>query len=137
MTDSVGATHGAILERGIVDLHFDLPMHLYEERDRGNTLSTEFLPNLETGGIGVIVAAIYLEDRYLPARAQEVALGQIACLQRGAGALPALRHLQIPFRNHESACGRQNRADHRHGRRRAARRRSRSLRNHFTNKGFV
>ena len=42
---------------------------------------TEFLPNLEAGGIGVIVAAIYLEDRYLPDRAKEVALDQIACLR--------------------------------------------------------
>jgi membrane dipeptidase len=81
MTDSLVQRTARLVERGIVDLHFDLPMHLYEERDRGNALATEFLPDLEAGGIGVIVAAIYLEDRYLPDHALEVALGQIACLR--------------------------------------------------------
>jgi membrane dipeptidase len=83
MTDSVAQRTARFLERGIVDLHFDLPMHLYEERHCSDTLATKFLSNFERGGIGVVVAAIYLEDRYLPDRAKEVALGQIACLQAG------------------------------------------------------
>ena len=29
---------------GIVDLHFDLPMDLYEKRNRKNVLETDFLP---------------------------------------------------------------------------------------------
>lgn len=29
---------------GIIDLHFDLPMDLYEKRERKNVLETEFLP---------------------------------------------------------------------------------------------
>jgi membrane dipeptidase len=66
---------------GIVDLHFDLPMHLYELRNRNDVLPSEFLPGFETGGIGVIVAAIYLEDRYLPERGLEIALAQIRCLR--------------------------------------------------------
>ncbi len=81
MTNSSAQGTARFLEHGIVDLHFDLPMHLYEERHRSDILSAEFLPNFETGGIGVIVAAIYLEDRYLPDRAKETALGQIACLR--------------------------------------------------------
>src|SRR6266403_3234913 len=52
---------------GIIDLHFDLPMDLYEKRDRKNVLETEFLPELDAGNIGVVAAAIYVEDRYLSA----------------------------------------------------------------------
>ena len=51
---------------GIIDLHFDLPMDLYEKRERKNVLETEFLPELEAGNIGVVGVAIYIEDRYLP-----------------------------------------------------------------------
>ena len=69
---------------GIVDLHFDLPMDLYEKRDRPDVLKQEFLPAIEAGDIGVIGAAIYIEDRYLPENALSVALGQIAQLYRGA-----------------------------------------------------
>src|SRR5882724_9813414 len=69
--------------QGMVDLHFDLPMDLYEKRNRGNILATEFLPQVEVGKIGVIGAAIYIEDRYLPEMALPVALGQIAQLYAG------------------------------------------------------
>ena len=64
---------------GLVDLHFDLPMDLFEKRDRQNVLVTEFLPELEAGNIGVLAAAIFIEDRYMAAdKALSVALGQIA-----------------------------------------------------------
>src|SRR5438874_6726667 len=66
--------------QGMVDLHFDLPMDLYEKRNRGDILATEFLPQVEAGKIGVIGAAIYIEDRYLPEIPLPVALGQIAQL---------------------------------------------------------
>ena len=39
---------------GIIDLHFDLPMDLYEKRERKKVLETEFLPELEAGNIGVV-----------------------------------------------------------------------------------
>ena len=68
--------HGA----GIVDMHFDLPMDLYEKRDRPNVLTTEFLPEFEAGGMGLIGAALYIEDRYLPERGLKVALDQISRL---------------------------------------------------------
>jgi len=51
---------------GVIDMHFDLPMDLYEKRAQPNILATEFLPEFETGGMGIIGAAIYIEDRYLP-----------------------------------------------------------------------
>jgi membrane dipeptidase len=65
---------------GIIDLHFDLPMDLYEKRERKNVLETEFLPELEAGNIGLVGVAIYIEDRYLPDAGLRVALDQIARL---------------------------------------------------------
>src|SRR6266700_6453282 len=65
---------------GLIDMHFDLPMDLYEKRGRSNVLATEFLPELEADGMGIIGAAIYIEDQYLPERGLQVALGQIARL---------------------------------------------------------
>src|SRR5881227_2778094 len=65
---------------GVIDMHFDLPMDLYEKRDRKNVLETEFLPELQAGNIGVVGVAIYIEDRYLPDAGLRVALDQIARL---------------------------------------------------------
>jgi membrane dipeptidase len=65
---------------GIIDMHFDLPMDLYEKRERTNVLESEFLPDLETGNISVVGAAIYIEDRYLPHNGLRVALDQVARL---------------------------------------------------------
>jgi membrane dipeptidase len=65
---------------GIIDMHFDLPMDLYEKRQRGDVLETEFLPELEAGNVSVVGAAIYIEDRYLPEAGLRVALDQIARL---------------------------------------------------------
>src|SRR5256886_8800332 len=64
--------------QGMVDLHFDLPMVLYDNRDRKNVLASHFLPELEAGDIGTVAAAIYIEDQYVPDKALEVALGQVA-----------------------------------------------------------
>ena len=65
---------------GIVDLHFDLPMDLYEKRERENVFESDFLPELEAGNIGVVGVAIYIEDRYLPEMGLRVALDQMARL---------------------------------------------------------
>jgi len=65
---------------GIIDLHFDLAMDLYEKRERKNVLKSEFLPELEAGNIAVIGVAVYIEDRYLPEACLRVALDQIARL---------------------------------------------------------
>ena len=64
--------------QGIVDLHFDLPMFLYDNRDRKNVLASDFLPEFEAGNIGTVVAGIYIEDQYVLDKALEVALGQLA-----------------------------------------------------------
>jgi membrane dipeptidase len=65
---------------GIIDMHFDLPMDLYEKRVQPNILTAEFLPEFEAGGLGIIGAAIYIEDRYLPDRGLQVGLDEIARL---------------------------------------------------------
>jgi membrane dipeptidase len=73
--------HIARLHRhGVIDMHFDLPMDLYDKRDRKNVLATDFLEDLEAGDISVAGAAIYIEDRYLPEMGLRVALDQIARL---------------------------------------------------------
>ena len=71
---------------GIVDLHFDLPMDLYEKRERKNVLETEFLPELDAGSIGLVGVAIYIEDRYLLETGLRVALDQVARLYAEAEA---------------------------------------------------
>jgi membrane dipeptidase len=65
---------------GIIDMHFDLPMDLYEKRAQPNVLAAESLPEFEAGGMGIIGAALYIEDRYLPERGLQVVLDQIARL---------------------------------------------------------
>jgi membrane dipeptidase len=65
---------------GIIDLHFDLPLDLYEKRNSPGLLVSHYLPEFEAGDIGVIGAAVYVEDRYLPEMALRVALDQVARL---------------------------------------------------------
>jgi membrane dipeptidase len=78
--------HVARLHRhGVIDMHFDLPMDLYDKRDRKNVLATDFLADLEAGDIGVAGAAIYIEDRYLPEMGLRIALDQIARLYLEVG----------------------------------------------------
>jgi membrane dipeptidase len=67
-------------QHGVVDMHFDLLMDLYERRGRAGLLDTDYLPELRAGGIGVLGVAIYIEDKYLPEMALRVALGQVARL---------------------------------------------------------
>jgi membrane dipeptidase len=69
-----------LLSQGVIDFHFDLPMELYAKRDRAGLFSKKFLPELKAGNISTFVAAIYIEDKYLPNKASEVAREQIACL---------------------------------------------------------
>ena len=61
-------------------MHFDLPMDLYEKRERKKVLESEFLPDLKTGNICVIGAAIYIEDRHLPHNGLRLALDEVARL---------------------------------------------------------
>ncbi len=65
---------------GVIDMHFDLPMDLYEKRERTKVLEKEFLSELEAGNVAVVGVALYIEDRYLQDAALRVALDQIARL---------------------------------------------------------
>jgi membrane dipeptidase len=80
-SESIAARVERLQSGGVIDMHFDLPMDLYEKRSRENVIATEFLPEFEAGGMGIIGAAIYIEDKYLPERAAEVARDQIARLK--------------------------------------------------------
>jgi membrane dipeptidase len=74
--EHIARLHG----HGVIDMHFDLPMDLYDKRDRSNVLATDFLEDLEAGDIAVAAVAIYIHDRYLPEMGLRVALDQIARL---------------------------------------------------------
>ena len=88
--DSIETRMERLHAGGVVDMHFDLPMDLYEKRERRDVLETEFLPEFLAGNISVVGAAIYIEDRYLsaagrtrhgePQKCLRVALDQIARL---------------------------------------------------------
>src|SRR5204863_5344275 len=47
---------------GVVDMHFDLLIDLYEKRNQPGVLVSHFLPEFDAGNIGLIGAAIYVED---------------------------------------------------------------------------
>jgi len=74
----------------LVDMHFDLPLGLFWNRTRRNIIATDFLPELDAGDIGLLGAAIYVEDKYLPNQALKVALAQVAILQGELEATPRL-----------------------------------------------
>lgn len=69
---------------GIVDMHFDLPLDLYDRRQQRGLLRNEFVPELRAGGVGLIGAALFIEDKHLPEMGLRVALDQIARLYEEA-----------------------------------------------------
>lgn len=73
--DSLAARVDRLVAPGVVDMHFDLLMDLWEKRRRANVLVDDHLATLRAGHMGVIAAAIYLLDGYLPEMALRVALG--------------------------------------------------------------
>jgi membrane dipeptidase len=77
---SLAARIDKLHAHGLVDLHYDLLMDLYEKRKRKNVLTTEYLPQFRSGGIGVVAANIFLMDVYLPEMGLRVALDQIGRL---------------------------------------------------------
>jgi hypothetical protein len=56
MTDSIDSRIDRLHAAGIVDMHFDLLMDLYEKRKRANVLRDDFEAQFEAGGIGVVGA---------------------------------------------------------------------------------
>ena len=90
MTNSESlAQHVERLQRnGVVDMHFDMLMDLYEKRDRSGVLASDYFAEVSAGGMSVLGVAIYLEDRYLPEMGLRVAMGQIARLYEEVAADP-------------------------------------------------
>ena len=80
MTENIESRIDRLHAAGMVDMHFDLLMDLYEKRKRSNVLRDDFQAQFEAGGVGVIGAAIYIDETYLPEQALRVALDQIARL---------------------------------------------------------
>jgi membrane dipeptidase len=78
--ETIEARIDKLHQPGLVDMHFDLLMELYERRHDQNVINTDFLHQFQAGGIGVMGAAIYLSDRYLPEMGLRVALDQVARL---------------------------------------------------------
>ena len=74
--------------RGVIDMHFDMLMDLYEKRDRSGVLASDYWPEVSSGGMSVLGVTIYIEDRYLPEMGLRVALGQIARLYEEVAADP-------------------------------------------------
>src|SRR5690242_2689915 len=75
---------------GVVDMHFDLPLGLYWDRDRRDVIASDFLPQFEAGDISLLGVAIYIEDEHLGANALRVALDQVALLEREVESNPRL-----------------------------------------------
>src|SRR5215216_181631 len=63
-----------------VEARVDRLMDLYDKRERAGVLDADYLPELEQGGVGILGAAIYIEDKYLPEQALRIALDQVARL---------------------------------------------------------
>ena len=82
MSETIEQHVARLHQHGVVDMHFDLPMDLYDKRARQNVLATDFLDDLDAGDIAVAGVALYLEDRYLPEMGLKTALDQIARLYR-------------------------------------------------------
>ena len=65
---------------GIIDMHFDLPLDLYDRRGQSGLLRDEFVSELRAGGVSLVGAAIFVEDKDLPEMGLRVALDQVARL---------------------------------------------------------
>ena len=85
MSETIDEHIGRLHRHGVIDMHFDLPMDLYDKRARKNVLTTDFLEDLTAGDIGVATVALYIADQYLPEMGLRVALDQIARLYIEAG----------------------------------------------------
>ncbi len=65
-----------------IDAHFDLPLDVAGRRERGQrkVIETHYLDGLRQGKVNLVVAAIFIEDYFLPEMALRRALDQISYL---------------------------------------------------------
>ncbi len=73
----------------VVDAHFDLPWDVANQRERGHkdVLAGQYLDRFREGGFNLIVAAIFLENFFLPEMGLRRALDQISYLAEEVEAL--------------------------------------------------
>jgi membrane dipeptidase len=66
----------------IIDAHFDLPWDVANQRDRGGKqiIASQYQPRFQKGGFNLIVAAIFIENFFLPEMGLRKALAQISHL---------------------------------------------------------
>ncbi|MBK8799099.1 MAG: hypothetical protein IPM07_23595 [Anaerolineales bacterium] len=48
---------------GLIDMHFDLPLDLYDRRGQQGLLRDEFAPELRVGGVSLVGAALLLKTK--------------------------------------------------------------------------
>ncbi|MDF2680889.1 MAG: putative dipeptidase [Brevibacillus sp.] len=74
----------------VLDGHFDLLIDVEIQRGYGRTkmIETDYLPRFETGGVHSIVAAVFVEDAYVPEMSLRKALNQISALHAEAAESP-------------------------------------------------
>ncbi|MBL0715090.1 MAG: dipeptidase [Desulfosarcina sp.] len=82
--DTKLSRHVAELNRQafVVDAHFDLPWDVANQRERGRrqVIATQYLERFREGGFNLIVAAIFIENFFLPEMGLRRALDQISHL---------------------------------------------------------
>jgi membrane dipeptidase len=73
----------------VVDAHFDLPWDVANQRERGHTqvIADQYLERFQAGGFNLIVAAIFIENFFLPEMGLRRALDQISHLEEELDAL--------------------------------------------------
>ncbi|QHZ55313.1 dipeptidase [Brevibacillus sp. NSP2.1] len=70
----------------VLDGHFDLLMDVEIQRGYGRTklIETEYLPRFQQGGVHSVVAAVFVEDAFVPEMALRKALNQVSALHAEA-----------------------------------------------------
>ncbi|MET3288836.1 UNVERIFIED_CONTAM: membrane dipeptidase [Brevibacillus sp. OAP136] len=74
----------------IIDGHFDLLMDVSIQRERGKrkVIETDFLPDFQAGGVGAVVAALFVDSSFLPEMGLRKALQQVSALHAEAAESP-------------------------------------------------
>ncbi|WP_289138655.1 dipeptidase [uncultured Brevibacillus sp.] len=74
----------------IIDAHFDLLLDVAIQREYGrkNVIVSDYLPDFLAGGVQTIVAAVYIDSKFLPEMGLRKALQQISALHAEAEEAP-------------------------------------------------
>jgi membrane dipeptidase len=66
----------------IIDAHFDLLMDVAIQREKGRkkVIETDYLPRFIEGGVNIIIAALFVDNSFIPHMALQKALEQVSSL---------------------------------------------------------